>query len=117
LDDQQTVGGESGGDAWPRVPARSFKRIHQAIEALGLDYTLTQRAVVLDTGKNHTGLSARMRDGGRFKTVEFIYRDGRFHHATVFIGPMHLMRQGPPETVDKVRTLRAALSAVDEGVM
>lgn len=113
---EDLVGGEGGDEAWPRVPRRSFRRVHDAVEGLGVDYSLGQRAVVLDTGKNHTCLTVRMRRDGKFRTVEIIYRDGRFHHATAFSGPIHGMRSGPPEQIERLRTLRDALAAVSEGV-
>lgn len=113
---QNPVGGEVGDASWPRVPKRSFNRIYREVEDLGLDFIVRQRAVTLETGKNHTCLTVRLRSGGRFKKVEFIYRDGRFHHATAFVGPMHALRPGPPQDIERIRTLGAALATIGEGV-
>lgn len=116
MSEELFAAGEEGEEAWPHVPKRSFNRIFRVVESLGMDFSLGQRAVTLDTGKNHTCLTVRLRSGGKFKTVEFIYRDGRFHHAMAFDGSMHALRPGPPEDVERIRTLGAALNVVHEGV-
>ena len=98
------------------MPKRSFNRIYRVIESLGMDFRLGQRAVTLETGKNHTCLTVLIKNEDRFKTIEFVYRDGYFHHANLLDGPMHAFRPGPPETVERINTLGAALDAVDQAV-